>query len=270
MTFIGTAELAARLTDPDVRVVDVRWQLDDPEAGARAYADGHIPGAVYLSWLRDLSDADDPVEGQLAKPEAFARVLGAAGIGPDTTVIAYDDGRIYLAARLVWALRQYGHADAHVLHGGWPAWRRENRPVTAEVPTPEPRGYPVPEPRGLRATKDDVLAALDAGDVTIADCRMDETYRAAGAHIPGAVRFPAPDLFDDAGLLRAPSVIEELAGRAGITRDRDTILYCGGGVSACAAFLALREAGFDRLRVYDGSWSEWSADPGTPKESHRA
>ncbi|MEU7689053.1 sulfurtransferase [Microbispora sp. SCL1-1] len=270
MTFIGTAELAARLTDPGVRIVDVRWRLDDPEAGARAYADGHIPGAVYLSWLRDLSDEDDPVEGQLATPEAFARVLGAAGIGPDTTVVAYDDGTIYMAARLVWALRQYGHADAHVLDGGLPAWLREDRPVTAEVPAPEPRTYPVPGPRDLRVTKHDVLAALGTGDVTIADCRMDETYRAAGAHIPGAVRFPAPALFAEGGLLRAPSEIAELAERAGIVRDRPTILYCGGGVSASAAFLALREIGFDRLTVYDGSWSEWSADPATPKESHSA
>ncbi|MEV0970184.1 sulfurtransferase [Microtetraspora glauca] len=266
--FIGTADLASRLTSPDVRVVDVRWELDDETAGERAYAAGHIPGAVYLSWLRDLSSDTDPIQGQLAEPERFARVLGAAGVGPDTTVVAYDDGGIYMAARLVWALRQYGHAKAHVLDGGLPAWRREGRPITGEVVEPGPREYPVPLARDLRATKDDVVAALDQGGTAIVDCRMDATYGAAGAHIPGATRLPAPVLFDGDGLLRAPADLRELAERAGIERGRPAILYCGGGISASAAFVALREIGFDRLRVYDGSWTEWGADPATPKESH--
>lgn len=265
MTFISTEELAARPTG--VRVVDVRWTLGEPEAGERAYAAGHIPGAVYLSWLRDLSDPADPVEGQLAPPEEFARTLGAAGIGPDTTVVGYDDGRIYLAARLVWALRHYGHGDARILDGGFPAWQREGRPVTTEVPAPEPRSYPVPRAHGLRATKQDVLAAVAAGDTAIVDCRMDETYAAAGAHIPGATRLPAPDLFEE-GLLRAPEALRDLARRAGVEPDRPAILYCGGGISASAVHTALHDLGYDRLSVYDGSWTEWGADPDTPKERH--
>jgi thiosulfate/3-mercaptopyruvate sulfurtransferase len=268
MTFIGTTELAVRLDDPSVRIVDVRWTLDDPNAGERAYASGHLPGAVYLSWLRDLSDPSDPVEGQLAPPEQFARVLGKAGIGPDTTVVAYDDGRIFMAARLAWALRHYGHADVRILDGGYPAWEREGRSISTDEPAVPPRAYPVPPAGGLRATKEDVLAALGSGDTTIVDCRMDETYDAAGAHIPGATRLPAPHLFDDGGLLRDPHALRDLAAAADVAPDRPTILYCGGGISASAAYVTLSELGHDGLTVYDGSWTEWSADPATPRERH--
>jgi thiosulfate/3-mercaptopyruvate sulfurtransferase len=266
--FISTDALAARLPSPDVRVVDVRWHLDDPGAGERAYAAAHIPGAVYLSWLGDLSSETDPVPGQLAEPERFARVVGAAGIGPATTVVAYDDGGIYMASRLVWALRHYGHADAFILDGGLPAWQREDRPVTSVVDLPEPREYPVPSPHGLRATKEDVLSALERGDTAIVDCRMDSTYKSSGAHIPGATRLPSPGLFDGGGLLHDASVLREMAERSGIIGDHPAILYCGGGISASAAYLALREAGIDGLTVYDGSWTEWGADPSTPKEAH--
>lgn len=271
-TFIEPAELADLLRSGDddaVRVVDVRWALDDPADGARAYADGHVPGAAYLGWLTDWSDPDDRVEGQLAPPPLFAEVLGRAGIGPDTTVVAYDDGVLYLASRLAWALRHYGHERVRILAGGFPAWQRAGLPTTDEVPSPAPREYPVPEPGALRAELADVAEVLADGAATLVDCRMQSTYDAAGAHIPGATRLPAPELFDPAtGRLRDADELRRQAGAAGVTAERPTILYCGGGVSAAAAYVALREIGIDDVRVYDGSWSEWSTTPGTPREEH--
>ena len=255
-----------------MRIVDVRWALDDPDAGQRAYAEGHIPGAVYLHWLRDLSDPGDPVEGQLAPPERFREVMERAGIGDDTLVIAYDDNVIFLAARLCWALQVYGHDRARRLDGGFPEWVRAGQPVTTEQtpPASAPATFTVRERPDLRRTKDDVLAALDAGGPPLFDCRMDATWHAAGAHIPGARRFPAPALLGEDGRLRSPEDIARLAAEAGLPRDAPSILYCGGGVSASAAHLALRAAGFAHTSVYDGSWAEWSADPDTPKARHEA
>lgn len=156
-TYIEPHRLAALMTkltaeggERDVRVVDVRWALDDDTAGHTAYRRGHLPGAVYLGWLTDWSDPADPVPGQLAGPEAFADTMGRAGIGPDTTVVAYDDGRLYLASRLSWALRHYGHREVSVLDGGYPAWVAAGLPVSTDVPTPSARRYPCRGVRRLR------------------------------------------------------------------------------------------------------------------------
>jgi thiosulfate/3-mercaptopyruvate sulfurtransferase len=269
--YIEPAQLAELLAadDAEVRIVDVRWALNDDEAGHAAYLDGHLPGAVYLGWLTDWSDPDDPVPGQLARPADFARTMGAAGIGPDTVVVAYDDGQLYLASRLSWALRHYGHREVRVLAGGYPAWVAAGLPISTEAPAPDARDYPVPEESGLRVTKSEVLAAVQAGETPIVDCRMESTYVAAGEHIPGATRLPAPELFDpDTGRVRDADELRAMAERAGLRPEEPGILYCGGGVSASAAFIALREIGYARLRVYDGSWSEWSADPDTPRTAH--
>ena len=114
-----------------------------------------------------------------------------------------------------------------------------------------------------------MLEVLERDDVVLLDCRMDETWNAAGAHIPGAARLPAPSLADAAaGTLLAPEVLARRAAAAGATRDADVVVYCGGGVSASFAFAALEAAGYEHLRVYDGSWSEWSLDPRLPTEPH--
>jgi thiosulfate/3-mercaptopyruvate sulfurtransferase len=266
---IGPDEAAELASRPDVRIADVRWSLDDDEAGERAFAEGHLPGAVYLHWLRDLSDPGDPVEGQLAPPDRFRQAMERAGIGDDTLVIAYDDNAIFLAPRLCWALQAYGHDRALWLEGGYPGWLRSGRPVTTAPAAPRPATFTVRERPELRRTKADVLAALDAGGPPLFDCRMDATWGASGAHIPGARRFPAPALLDDDGRLRSPRETACLAEQAGIPRDAPSILYCGGGVSASAAHVALRAAGFSQTSVYDGSWAEWGADPGTPKAPHQ-
>ncbi len=266
---ISTDGLAAIVDDPNLRIVDVRFVLDDPLAGEVAYEAGHIPGAVYLDWYRDLSDPHDPVPGQLAQPDDFRRTMEAAGIGDGSHVVAYDDGVIFMAARLVWCLRVYGHDDARILDGGWPKWIREGRPVeTGPAGARTPSTFTVRDRRPLRATKADVLGCVERGDALLLDCRMDATWAAAGAHIPGAVRLPAPSLLRDDGTLLPADELERLAAAAGASRRDEIVLYCGGGISASLAFGALDALGYTNVRVYDGSWSEWEADPATPKERH--
>lgn len=267
---ISTDRLAGLLDDPGVRVVDVRWSLADADTGEREYEAGHIPGALYLHWYRDLSDPDDPILGQLAPPDGFRESMERAGIGDETRVVAYDDGVIFMAARLAWCLHSYGHANVRILDGGLPKWVREGRPVEAGRAEAPGRAMFTPRPNPLiRATKEDVLGILERGDAALLDCRMDETWDAVGAHIPGARRLPAPSLVSAGdGTLLPAEELERRAEAAGATPDDPLVLYCGGGVSASLAFGALRTLGYRNLRVYDGSWSEWDADPETPKEPH--
>jgi thiosulfate/3-mercaptopyruvate sulfurtransferase len=266
---VSTAALADSLGDAQLRVVDVRFALDDPERGRQAYLEGHVPGAVYLHWLDDLSDPDDPVPGQLAPPDRFRETMERAGIGDGTSVVAYDDGIIFMAARLAWCLRAYGHEAVRILDGGIPRWVTEERPLEAGPAAEPPRATFTPRPvAGLRATKEDVLALLERGDGVLLDCRMDETWNATREHIPGARRLPAPSLVDGNGLLLPADELAARARAAGAEPDDRVVLYCGGGVSAAFAFGALRSAGYRNLTVYDGSWSEWSADPETPREAH--
>lgn len=271
--FISTEELDALRGDPAVRVVDVRWDLSDPDAGRCAWERERIPGAAYLHWLDDLSDPDDSVPGQLAGPELFAAAMNRAGIDDDDLVVGYDDNVIFMAARLAWCLRTYGHDRVRVLDGGFPKWTAERRQLERGQVDDSERIRPVSfRPRldmTHYASKQDVLALLAAGDSTLVDCRMDETWFAAGAHIPGARRLPAPSLVDAvSGTLLEAERIAASATAAGLSPDEEIVLYCGGGVSASLALAALEQAGYRSLRVYDGSWSEWSADAELPVQRH--
>ncbi len=264
-------ELAELLGSPDLSVIDVRWSLDDDAGGQRDYEAGHVPGAVYLDWLDDWSDPDDPTDGQLAPPERFAAAMQAAGVDDDSLVVAYDDNEIFMAPRLLWAMHQYGHDRVRVLDGGWPAWQAHAHPVEESAADVRPGDFQVTTQRDLRLTLDDVRALVDAPrpDAVLLDCRMDRTWEESGAHIPGARRLPSPTLVrPDDGKAISPAEVQRLAEDLDLDRDREVVLYCGGGVSATAGYLALTRGGFTNLKVYDGSWSEWSQADDAPVERH--
>ncbi len=260
---IGPDWLGDRLADIVVCHVGTTMTGADPY---RTYLGGHLPGARYVSLDDALAGPPAPVVGRhpLPSPEEFAATLSAIGVDEHATVVAYDDRGGAFAARLVWMLRIIGQPAA-VLDGGIAAWPHalEAGPVAT---TPVDR-TPVPWPAGALADSDAVQTHLDAGGIVV-DSRDAARYRgevepidAVAGHVPGAVNLPFADNLVD-GRFRPAS---ELADRfAMIAADDDPIVYCGSGVTACHNALAIEAAGRSLPRVYVGSWSGWSTEPGRP------
>lgn len=268
---ISTAELASRLASADPPVVlDVRWRLSGPP-GRESYSESHLPGAVFLSIDDDLAAA--PGEGgrhPLPDPADLQRTLRAAGVRGDSVVIAYDDADGSTAARAWWLLRWAGHHDVAVLDGGFAAWTEEGRPVTAEVPDPEP-GDVVVRPGSMPVLDTDAAGAL-ARESVLLDARAPERYAGEtepvdprAGHIPGAVNAPfAAHLGANGRWLPADGLAARFAA-LGVTEDRPVGAYCGSGVTASSVVLALAAAGRrEPAALYPGSWSQWSRDPQRP------
>jgi thiosulfate/3-mercaptopyruvate sulfurtransferase len=266
--------LAAHLGDPNVRILDVRGRHPSsplPHAKRAEYEEAHIPGAVFVDWTTDFVNRDDPVPYQLADPEQFAADASALGISEDAIVVTYDDYYGLHAARIAWALRCHD-VDARVLDGGWRTWSDERRLVTDAPSAPHPTAFPVGAPNALRLALDDLDRAQRRGAVVV-DARPRYLYLgdpdAPGTgHIPGAHALSYQELVDGAtGLFQPPVAIRRLAVAAGIDPDdppSEVIATCGIGVSATVAVIALELIGIPVSGVYDGAWSEWSADLARP------
>jgi len=269
MTFgpiVSAAWLADHHRDPDVRVVDLRWYLDG-RSGQAAYDAGHVPGAVFVD-LNAIS-GHEPGRGRHPLPEAgvFEAAMRAAGIGRDTAVVVYDDAGGSVAARLWWMLRYFGHDRAAVLDGGIQAWSGEpgttaERPAAGDFAAAPPR-------EELKVEYEDVRR-LPAGTLLL-DARAGERYRGEiepvdpiAGHIPGARSAPAGDNLDAEQRFRSPEELRRRFEALGAGADRDVVVYCGSGVSACHDLLAMEVAGLAGARLYPGSWSEWTAHADAP------
>jgi thiosulfate/3-mercaptopyruvate sulfurtransferase len=269
--FISTAEVAKRLRDPKVRIVDCRFAFEGD--ASKEYLAGHLPGAVHCDWSRDLS-APPPASGHprymLLGPREFAAAMSRLGIGDDTFVIGYDAEGGHHAARLWLGLRRYGHDQMAVMEGGIQKWLAEGRPTETGAVTP-PKATFTPRPReGVLASKDEVLGAVRKGDPWLLDVRRDSEFtgeekRAArGGHIPGAVNVLWKDALKDDWTLKDPDELEEMYANAGFGPETSTVTYCQAGVRAAFTHLVLNALGHDDVRTYDGSWEEWGNDPSVP------
>jgi thiosulfate/3-mercaptopyruvate sulfurtransferase len=262
--------LAANLTDPGLRIADVRWSLAGPP-GHERYADGHVPGAVFLDADRELSSpGKGPGRHPVPTAATLASILGRAGIGDEHVVVAYDDAGGSIAARLWWLYRHYGHDGAcAVLDGGIEAWIDAGHALTTE-----PAAHPVAtwtpgEPLDDVVGTDEVMA-MPRGSALLLDARAGERYRGEAepidpraGHVPGAHSAPwAANLGSDGRFLPAT----ELRARYSTlgAGARPTIAYCGSGLNAAHDLLALELAGIRGARLYEGSWSDWSSDPSRP------
>jgi len=279
---VDAPTLAAALDHPDLRLVDARFAaaaLADPraaQAARQAYAQSHLPGAVYADLNADLSDLSRPGLGRHPLPDAdaFARTLGRWGIAPHTQVVVYDAGDGSMAAaRLWWMLGLLGHRRVAVLDGGLAEWRRLGLPETdaAAMPSPQPP-YPGRFDASRIAAAEDGAARLHEAPGWLLDARAGERFRGevepldkAAGHIPGAQnRFFKDNLAADGRFKPAAQLRADFDAVTGGRPLADVIHQCGSGVTACHNLLAMEHAGLAGTRLYPGSWSEWSSDPARP------
>lgn len=249
-------------------VLDVRWSLAGG-ADADAYAAGHIPGAAFVDLDRDLSAPPGPGgRHPLPGAEAFQAAMRAAGVRGDRPVVVYDGGDAMAASRAWWVLRYFGHPDARVLDGGYPAWASGGRPAETAVPDVTPGTFTA-RPGGMPLLDAGAAAGLARTGVLF-DARAAERYRGetepvdpVAGHIPGAHSAPlGPDLGPD-GRFRSATDLAAHFASLGAMPGTEVGAYCGSGVSAAREVLALELAGI-RAALYAGSWSDWLTDPSRP------
>jgi thiosulfate/3-mercaptopyruvate sulfurtransferase len=273
-TLVSTDLLAKHLDDPNWVIVDCRFTLTDTEAGRRAYATGHLPGARYAHLDEHLSAPKSGRNGRhpLPDPRVFALTLGRWGIDADKQVIVYDDSFGAMAVRLWWMLRWMGHDAVALMDGGLPKWQREKRPITPEASTVSPANFTPHVRDSMRVDAQSVLAASAAGSELLLDARPEmrflgemEPIDPIAGHVPGAVNVPFDDNLDLGGtFLPADELREMYDGLLAGHTPEEVIHMCGSGVTACHNLLAMEIAGLRGAKLYPGSWSEWIADPGHP------
>jgi thiosulfate/3-mercaptopyruvate sulfurtransferase len=259
---VTTDWLAEHLGDEGLVVAEVDENPD-------LYEEGHIPGAVKLHWRDDLQD---PVERDIVDKATFEAVLGERGIGNDTTVILYGDKNNWFAAYAYWYLKVYGHGDVRILDGGRQKWIDEDRGLTTDVPSPAAQSYTASErDESIRAYRDQVREWLGGG-VSLVDVRSPGEYAGdliappgyeqegaqRAGHIPTAVSIPWASAVRDDGTFKTAEELRELYGGKGITEEQPVTAYCRIGERSAHTWFVLRELlGYEDVRNYDGSWTEW-------------
>ncbi|HET7725731.1 MAG TPA: sulfurtransferase [Candidatus Limnocylindrales bacterium] len=259
------------LDDPNVRFVEV-------DVDTTAYEQSHIPGAVGWNWTSQLADG---VRRDIASRDEFSELLSRSGIDPDTTIVLYGDNNNWFAAWAYWQLKLYGHRDVRILDGGRKYWLDHGLPLSVDVPSYPETGYELPDvDYSLRAFRDDILPRLGDSELALVDVRspaefngeviappgMSETAQRAG-HIPGAASIPWAQTVREDGTFKSREELEQLYAAKGITADKDVIAYCRIGERSSHSWFVLHELlGFERVRNYDGSWTEWGSMVGVPIE----
>lgn len=271
-TLIGADELA-HVIDRCI-VVDCRFDLANPQAGAAAFAQAHIPSAVFIDMDRQLSAPKSGRNGRHPMPssDAVRALLESIGLNDDTQLIVYDVGGM-ASGRLWWMARWIGHEHVAVLDGGLKAWERAGFPVTAEPGAVRPAGrLSARPPLSILVDADTVSAASANASRVLIDARAADRFRGenetidpVAGHIPGSLNRPWNlNLREDGRFKPAPFLRAEFEAMLDGRHASDVINSCGSGVSACHNILAMTHAGLTGAALYGGSWSEWVANPERP------
>ena len=279
---VDAAWLEPRLGTPGLRVLDcTTWMTPQPvgpsriDSGRPDWQRAHIPDALHIDMVEDLSDPDGRFPYTLPAPARIAALLSRLGIGDDDHIVLYGASHPMVVTRAWWVLRTLGHERVSILDGGLDAWRREGRPLTDSLPTFPPARHGACLQPGRVADAADVARAIADGSAHVVNALSPEQFRGSGgAHygrpgrIPGSVSLPARDLIDPtSGRWHDRASLERRIAAAGLAdADRPVIVYCGGGIAATAVAFALHRVGRTRVAVYDNSLLEWSADPARPMQ----
>lgn len=258
--------------DPDVRLLEA----DETPA---LYDEGHIPGALRVHWKDDLQD---PVVRDWVGKDRFARILAELGIGDRHTVVLYGDRNNWFATYVFWLFKYYGHRDVRILNGGRDRWLCDGRTLVTEVPRFPPVEYQAGGPdESIRIFRDGVLRSLGRPGVALVDVRSPAEFSGdllappaypqegaqRGGHIPGARNIPWGDNVREDGRFKPAEELRRLYEAEGIRADQDVIAYCRIGERSSLTWFTLTYLlGYDRVRNYDGSWTEWGSLVGVPIE----
>jgi thiosulfate/3-mercaptopyruvate sulfurtransferase len=261
--------LAEHLGDPNLTIVDASWHM--PATGRKArgeYEAAHIRGAVFLD-IDAVADRGHSAPHMLPTPEAFSAAMGELGISNDDRIIVYDNSPHHTAARGWFMFRHFGAKRVAILDGGFAKWRSEGRPVEGGTVTRPATQYAVEE-RFDVVSKSDLLAApplvLDArSKARFEGSEPEPRAGLASGHIPGARSLPMTALYNDDGTFKALPELRQAFADAGADPAQPFVASCGSGVTANSIIFAAHLLGYATGRLYDGSWSEWGADPATPK-----
>jgi thiosulfate/3-mercaptopyruvate sulfurtransferase len=270
-SLVSTEWLAQHLVEPDLVPVDCTWFMPsfnrDPHA---EYLQAHIPGARFLD-IDAVADRSTSLPHMLPSAEEFGRAMESLGIGNENRIVVYDNSPHRTAARGWFTFRHFGAEKAAVLDGGFGKWLAEGRPIESGEPEPRQAEFHATEAPNV-VSKTQILAGLDLplldarGRARFEGSEPDPRSGVGVGHIPGSRNLPSAELYNADGTLKSPEELRRLFSEAGIDPEQPFAATCGSGVTASSLVFAAHLLGNDRNRLYDGSWSEWGADPATPKE----
>ena len=268
---VTTDWVAQHATDPGVRVVEV-------DVDTTAYTQGHVPGAAGWNWTTELCDT---LVRDIAPLKQLEELLGKSGIDNKTTIVLYGDNNNWFAAWAFWQLKIYGHGDVRIMDGGRKKWLAEGRELATDAPTFSPKTYTASGPDiSLRAFLPEVQQAVAARSASLVDVRSPQEFTGEilappglpetcqrGGHIPGAKSIPWGKACNEDGTFKSRDDLTALYGGAGVTADKPVIAYCRIGERSSHTWFVLKYLlGFEHVKNYDGSWTEWGNLVGAPVE----
>ena len=257
--------LETHLQDPAVVIVDL--------GKAKQYGQAHIPGAHFVNYA-DIIHSEKPIMGLLPSDADFSRLVSSLGITAETHVVGYDDEGGGCASRLIWTLHVFGHTKASLLNGGLHSWANEGHALTTEAPDKQASDYLLKNTGTCTVDRAHIMQHLDDEHTVLLDARSlaeftgTKKFALKGGHIPGARHYEWTEAMDRAHNLRllAATSIQQKLDQLGITKDREVIVYCQTHHRSAFSYVMLRALGYEDVKGYPGSWSEWGNRDDTPVE----